>query len=71
MKTSTTRQPRVDLEEFSTDPSLARAVQERLAKLRARQARDGKYLIRQARQLRRKLMKEIQSFRSHSIRPTP
>ena len=65
MKTKTTRQKRVDLEELSIDPFFARAVQERLSKLRARQAREGKYLLRRARQLRQKLMKEIRSSHSH------
>lgn len=65
MKAKTIRQKLFALEEFSTDPFLARAVKERLSKLRARQAREGKYLLREARQLRQKLMKEIRDSHSH------
>jgi hypothetical protein len=58
MKISTAKQPRVDLEEFSSNPAIARAVGERLEKLRARQLQNIECLVRQARKLRRKLIKE-------------
>jgi hypothetical protein len=62
MKISTTKQPRVDLEEFSGSPALRKAVHERLSKLRARQLRESKGLVRRARELRRKLIKEARSY---------
>jgi hypothetical protein len=58
MKISTAKQPRVGLEEFSSNPAIARAVGERLKKLRARQLQNIESLVRQARELRRKLIKE-------------
>jgi hypothetical protein len=65
MKTNTAGQPKVDLERFSGDPAIAQAVRERLAKLRARQARHGKCLIRMARELRRKLIKDAMRSQSN------
>jgi hypothetical protein len=62
VKSGASKRSRINLEEFSSDP-IARAVRGRLAKLQLKQIRDEKSLFRQARQLRRKMIKDARSSR--------
>jgi hypothetical protein len=57
-----------DVQEYSSNRSLARATQERLSKLRARYAGDLPNVLRQARKLRQQLMSEARN--SERSRPS-
>jgi hypothetical protein len=50
-----------DVQEYSSNRSLARATQERLSKIRARYAGDMPKVLRQARKLRQQLLNEARN----------
>jgi hypothetical protein len=53
-----TRISGTDLQDFSDDPSLARAVQERLSRMRTQHSKNLQSVLREARELRRRLVEE-------------
>jgi hypothetical protein len=56
MKTRDFNASKAGLKAFSSDPDLSALVQRRVAKMKARNERNGKGLLREARDLRVKLM---------------